>query len=110
MLGAGLKDSALLPSPWSQDTVSGMAGAMLLPGFEAHIANIGGARTQYYTGGGGEPLILVHGLGGAAVNFTELAPLLARRRRVLVPNLPGHGGSDALQRVEGLSPYADHVA
>ena len=37
--------------------------------------------------------MLVHGLAGAAYNFTELAPLLARRRRVLIPDLPGHGGT-----------------
>jgi pimeloyl-ACP methyl ester carboxylesterase len=110
MSGAGLKGSALLPSPWSQDTVFCMAGATLLPGFRAHVADICGVRTLYYVGGAGEPLILVHGLGGAAVNFTELAPLLARRRRVLVPNLPGHGGSAPLPEVRDLGSYADHVA
>jgi pimeloyl-ACP methyl ester carboxylesterase len=54
--------------------------------------------------------VLVHGLGGAAVNFTEIAPLLARRHRVLVPDLPGHGGTDPLPRVERLSDLALHVA
>ncbi len=87
-----------------------MAGATLLPGFRAHVADIAGATTRYYVGGAGEPLVLVHGLGGAAVNFTELAPLLARGRRVLVPDLPGHGGSEPLLKVEGLSSYSDHVA
>jgi pimeloyl-ACP methyl ester carboxylesterase len=89
---------------------SGMAGATLLPGFRPHIADIGGATTRYYVGGAGEPLVLVHGLGGAAVNFTELAPLLARSRRVLVPDLPGHGGSAPLPKVESLTSYAEHVA
>jgi pimeloyl-ACP methyl ester carboxylesterase len=110
MSGAGLKGSALLPSPWSQDTVFRVPKAMLLPGFTAHVAKIRGARTRYFVGGTGEPLILVHGLGGAAVNFAELAPLLARRRRVLVPDLPGHGGSRPLGRVEGLTSYSEHVA
>jgi pimeloyl-ACP methyl ester carboxylesterase len=86
-----------------------MARATLLPGFRPHVADIGGAISRYYVGGAGEPLVLVHGLGGAAVNFTELAPLLALNRRVLVPDLPGHGGSDPLPRVEGLSSYAEHV-
>src|SRR5919108_5953161 len=116
MSDAGLKGSALLPGPWSQDTVSGVAGATLLPGFRSHVADIGGVRTLYYVGGAGKlggagkPLVLVHGLGGAAVNFTELAPLLARRRRVLVPNLPGHGGSEPLPEMRDLGSYADHVA
>jgi len=49
-------------------------------------------------------------LGGSAWNWTELAPLLVRRHRLLVPDLPGHGGSSALPAVSGLEPYADRVA
>jgi pimeloyl-ACP methyl ester carboxylesterase len=84
--------------------------ATLLRGFESHVAEIRGVRTRYFVGGEGRPLVLVHGLGGAAVNFTELAPLLARRRRVLIPDLPGHGRSLPLERVDGLTTYAEHVA
>jgi pimeloyl-ACP methyl ester carboxylesterase len=87
-----------------------VAEATLLKGFEERFAEIGGARTRYFVGGDGPPLVLVHGLGGAAVNFTLLAPLLAERRRVLVPDLPGHGRSEPLERVDGLTTYADHVA
>src|SRR5690348_9416291 len=65
---------------------------------------------RYFVAGEGAPLILVHGLGGAASNWTELAPLLARGRRLLVPDLPGHGGSSALPGVSGLEPFADRVA
>jgi pimeloyl-ACP methyl ester carboxylesterase len=53
--------------------------------------------------------VLVHGLGGAASNWTALAPLLARSRRVLVPELPGHGGSAPLPAAPTLVPYADRV-
>ena len=89
---------------------SAVAGATLLRGFEERFAEIGGAETRYFVGGTGPPLVLVHGLGGAAVNFTLLAPLLAERRRVLVPDLPGHGRSEPLGRVDGLTTYAQHVA
>jgi pimeloyl-ACP methyl ester carboxylesterase len=65
---------------------------------------------RYFVGGSGPPLVLVHGLGGAAANWTELAPLLARRHRLLIPDLPGHGGSSALPAVSGLEPFADRVA
>jgi pimeloyl-ACP methyl ester carboxylesterase len=84
--------------------------ATLLRGFEPHVAEIGGLRTRYWVGGEGAPLVLVHGLAGAAYNFTELAPFLARRRRVLIPDLPGHGGTRALPAVEGLGDLAAHVA
>lgn len=74
-----------------------------------HVADIRGLRTRYWVGGEGAPLVLVHGLGGAAVNFTHLAPLLARERRVLVPDLPGHGGTASLPDVESLTDLAEHV-
>src|SRR3954453_11018830 len=65
---------------------------------------------RYFVAGEGPPLVLVHGLGGAASNWTELAPLLLPRHRLLVPDLPGHGGSTALPAVSGLEPFADRVA
>ena len=83
--------------------------ATLLRGFEPQIAEIGGLRTRYWVGGAGPPLLLVHGLAGAAYNFTELAPHLARRRRVLIPDLPGHGGTAALPAMEGLGDLARHA-
>src|SRR5438445_1716019 len=81
-----------------------------LDGLEERFAQVKGVRMRYFVGGSGPPLLLVHGLGGAAANWTELAPLLARRHRLLVPDLPGHGGSSALPAVSGLEPYADRVA
>jgi pimeloyl-ACP methyl ester carboxylesterase len=84
--------------------------AILLRGFEERFAEIGGIRTRYFVGGEGPPLVIVHGLGGAAVNFTLMAPALAERRRVLVPDLPGHGRSQPFDRIDGLTTYADHVA
>ncbi len=81
-----------------------------LAGLEERVAEVKGVRMRYFVGGSGPPLVLVHGLGGAASNWTELAPLLARRHRLLVPDLPGHGRSTALPAVSGLEPYADRVA
>jgi pimeloyl-ACP methyl ester carboxylesterase len=89
---------------------SAVSEATLLRGFEERFAEIRGARTRYFVGGEGPPLVLVHGLSGAAVNFTLIAPLLAERRRVLVPDLPGHGRSEPLEHVDGLTTYAEHVA
>jgi len=84
--------------------------ATLLRGFEPRVTDVGGVRTRYFVGGEGPPLVVVHGLGGAAVNFTLLAPLLARRHRVLIPDLPGHGRTEPLERADDLTAYADHVA
>jgi pimeloyl-ACP methyl ester carboxylesterase len=81
-----------------------------LAGLEERFAEIKGVRMRYFVGGDGPPLVLVHGLGGAASNWIELIPLLSARHRLLVPDLPGHGGSTALPAVSGLEPFADRVA
>jgi pimeloyl-ACP methyl ester carboxylesterase len=76
---------------------------------EASLA-VKGRRIRYFAGGDGPPVVLVHGLGGSATNWVELAPLLAKRHRVIAPDLPGHGGSEALAAVAGLDAFADRVA
>src|SRR5438105_832753 len=81
-----------------------------LPGFEERFAGVRGCRLRYLVAGEGEPLLLVHGLGGAAANWLALAPLLLDGRRVLVPELPGHGGSAPLPAAPSLNAYADRIA
>jgi pimeloyl-ACP methyl ester carboxylesterase len=81
----------------------------LLPGLEERFREVRGARLRYFTGGDGPPLLLLHGFGGAAWNFTGMAPLLLRGRRLIVPDLPGHGGSPPLP-APSLAGFADAVA
>ena len=70
----------------------------------------GDVRLRYAVGGTGDAVVLVHGLGGAATNWVELLPGLLERYRVLVLDLPGHGGSGPLRRGAGMSDFADAVA
>jgi pimeloyl-ACP methyl ester carboxylesterase len=49
----------------------------------------------------------VHGLGGTIENWRALAPALAERHRVLVPDLPGHGRSSLLAEARNLDPFSD---
>ncbi|HKG44162.1 MAG TPA: alpha/beta fold hydrolase [Gaiellaceae bacterium] len=80
-----------------------------LPGFKERFANVRGCRLRYLVAGEGEPLVLVHGLGGAAANWLALAPLLLQGCRLLVPELPGHGGSAPLPAAPSLNAYADRL-
>jgi pimeloyl-ACP methyl ester carboxylesterase len=80
-----------------------------ISGFEERWADARAVRMRYLVGGDGPPLVLVHGWTGAASNFVELAPLLATRFRVLVPDLPGHGGSSPLPAAPNMDAYADRV-
>jgi pimeloyl-ACP methyl ester carboxylesterase len=79
------------------------------PGFEERFLDARGSRLRYLVAGEGDPLVLVHGLGGAAANWLALAPLLLPGRRLIVPELPGHGGSSPLPAAPSLSPYADRL-
>src|SRR5438874_2142286 len=73
-------------------------------------ADVDGVRLHYLVGGQGPPLVLVHGLGGAASNWVELAPLLTSRFRLLVPDLAGHGRSERLPGPASLDVFAGQLA
>ena len=60
------------------------------------------ASASVLRGREGPPLLLIHGYGGAAWNFAELAPLLPGRR-LLIPDLPGHGASAPLPATPTLA-------
>ena len=84
-----------------------------LEGFEEREVESGGARLAYAIGGATDgiapPLVLVHGLGGTIENWRALAPALAERHRVLVPDLPGHGGSSLLSEARDVDALAGAV-
>jgi pimeloyl-ACP methyl ester carboxylesterase len=69
---------------------------------------VGGHRL--YAGGEGRPVVLLHGLGGAAANWSEVAPGLAAAHRVVAIDLPGHGGSEPPPPRAGMEWFADAVA
>ncbi|TMM27507.1 MAG: alpha/beta fold hydrolase [Actinobacteria bacterium] len=88
-----------------------MTDAMSIAGFEECFTEAKGCRVRYFVGGpaDGEPVVLVHGLGGCAANWVDVAPLLAETRRVLVPELPGHGLSTPLPAVPNLAVFGDRI-
>jgi pimeloyl-ACP methyl ester carboxylesterase len=82
-----------------------------LPGLEERWTDLRGARLRWFEGGTGPTVLLLHGFGGAASNWALVAPRLADGHRVIVPDLPGHGGSAPLPAPpETLDPFADRIA
>jgi pimeloyl-ACP methyl ester carboxylesterase len=65
---------------------------------------------RLYAGGEGRPVVLLHGLGGAAANWGEVTADLAASYRVLAVDLPGHGGSAAPPADAGMDWFAESVA
>jgi pimeloyl-ACP methyl ester carboxylesterase len=80
-----------------------------LPGFEVRRLDHGDTSIRYFVAGSGDPVVLLHGLGGMAANWRLIAPALAAERRVIVPELPGHGGSGPLSGASSLDLFADAV-
>jgi len=87
----------------------GTNGKPELEGFVEREIRYRTARIRYLAAGSGPPVVLVHGLGGAAANWRLIAPALAADHRVIVPELPGHGGSEALPAAPTLDPFAESV-
>lgn len=58
--------------------------------------------------GSGPPLALLHGLGGARANWDPVIGALAERHEVITIDLPGFGGSPALNG--GAAPSAARMA
>ncbi|WP_347039632.1 alpha/beta hydrolase [Glutamicibacter halophytocola] len=48
-------------------------------------------RLSVRVAGHGPDVVLIHGLGASSRYFTPLANILAKKYRVIVPELPGHG-------------------
>jgi FAD/FMN-containing dehydrogenase/pimeloyl-ACP methyl ester carboxylesterase len=62
---------------------------------------LAGVSTAVLEGGGGPPIVLLHGPAGNAAHWMRVIPALVTTRRVIVPDLPGHGAS-VLDDVGGL--------
>ncbi|MFQ6552210.1 alpha/beta fold hydrolase [Aestuariibius insulae] len=65
--------------------------------FADHFCEVDGRRVGYVDQGeGGVPLVLLHGAGfdHAELTWRLTFPILAKTRRVIVPDLPGYGESE----------------
>ncbi len=65
-------------------------------GWEEHWLERPHGRLRFVVAGQGPPLVLCHGFIGSAENFETWVPVLAARRTLVVPDLPGFGSSDPL--------------
>lgn len=70
----------------------------------------GAMRLRCNDDAGGVPLLLLHGAGESGRAFEPLAATLMGRRSLLVPDLPLHGDSDALEAENAAQAVAAMLA
>lgn len=66
-----------------------------LPGFTPARVPLGDVTLSVHRAGAGAPLILLHGFPQTHATWARVAPVLAQRFDVIVPDLRGYGASDA---------------
>jgi haloacetate dehalogenase len=79
--------------------------ADLYPGFAAHWIDTAAGRIFARAGGAGPPLLLLHGYAQTNVMWHKVAPALAERFTLVIPDLPGYGWSDAPAADAEHAPY-----
>jgi len=81
----------------SGPTTNGDALARLLEGMPVteRRLDLAGMSTSLLEGGEGRPIVLLHGIGSFAAEWAQVIPSLVRTHRVVVPDMPGLGRSEA---------------
>lgn len=71
---------------------------------------VGNLRVRYADRGSGDPVLLIHGLGGSIESWTNNIEELAKRMRVVAIDLPGFGQSDKPKISYTIRFYRNFVA
>jgi len=73
-------------------------------------AIVQGLATTYERTGTGRQILILHGWADDSRSWRAFAHELSKSYEVVVPDLPGFGGTEAPHEVWGLSEYADFVS
>ncbi len=73
------------------------------------VANVDGPVHYLDFGGSGPALLMVHGLGGSAINWMAVGPLIAKTHRALAIDLAGFGQTPLLGRAATVGSNAKLV-
>lgn len=77
--------------------------------YRQHFIDAGGIRTRIIEAGDGEPLIMLHGIGGHAECYARNIKSLSEHFRVICLDLVGHGYTDKPDHRYTLDTYSDHL-
>jgi len=92
------------------DVRAAMDALLAAGGLSRHVRSVwteqAGGRVHHLEAGRGPPVVLLHGGTGGGANWFRMIGPLARRFRVLAPDLPGFGLSDPIVAVSPLGSTA----
>ncbi|MGF7048343.1 pimeloyl-ACP methyl ester carboxylesterase [Paenibacillus sp. DS2015] len=71
--------------------------------------NCDGNTICYVDQGQGEPIVLLHGYCGSSEYWEKVVPILSAKYRCIVPDLRGHGRSDAPMGAYTIEQMADDI-
>lgn len=99
-----------MPVTAQNPTAAGPSGGALIE----RVISAAGLRVRYLEGGAEKanvapPAVLLHGVGGCADEWGPCMALLALHRRVLAPDLVGHGASDRPAALYDLDYYVQFL-
>jgi pimeloyl-ACP methyl ester carboxylesterase len=72
---------------------------------EHRVIDLGGPVHYIDFGGAGQTMVLVHGLGGSAINWLSVAPRFAERHRVVALDLAGFGRTPPIAGLSGVDGH-----
>lgn len=85
--------------------------ALEAAGFTRHTMPAPAGTLAWFEGGSGAPaLLLLHGAGDQAGNWSAVAPTLAATHRLVIPDLPGHGDSEPATGPLPMNAVVDGIA
>ena len=79
--------------------------ADLFPAFDSHWIDTSIGKMFARAGGSGPPLLLLHGYPQTNAMWHKVAPALAERFTLVIPDLPGYGCSAAPEADNDHAPY-----
>jgi len=75
----------------------------MIPGFSNHAILVNGVRIACSIGGGGPPVLLLHGFPQTRAMWAHVAPVLSKTHTVICADLRGYGASSKPQDVAAYS-------
>src|SRR6202034_1867997 len=73
---------------------------------ELNYLELHGDRIAYRDAGAGHALLLIHGMAGSSATWRAIVPQLAKKYRVIAPDLLGHGQSSKPRTDYSLGAFA----